>query len=70
MARVDSWKNKNSRINFFEEQLKQEYGVSWKTVIAFLIERTPFASSFGDACLNVAGGYSIDLNFGGMSNFQ
>ena len=31
--------------------------------ISFLIERTPFASSYGDACLNAAGGYSIDLKF-------
>ena len=25
-----------------------------------MIERTPFASSFGDACLDAVGGYSID----------
>ena len=28
-----------------------------------MIERTPFASSYGDACLDAAGGYSIDLKF-------
>ena len=50
-------------INFFAEYLKPESGVTWETPIAFLIERTPFASSYGDACLDAAGGYSIDLKF-------
>ena len=31
--------------------------------IAFLIERTSFASSYGDVCLDAAGGYSIGLKF-------
>ena len=50
-------------INFFEEHLKPGSGTVWETPIAFLIERTPFASSYGDACLDAAGGYSIDLKF-------
>ena len=50
-------------LNFFEEHLKPNSGFVWETPIAFLIERTPFASSFGDACLDAAGGYSIDLRF-------
>ena len=37
--------------------------------IAFLIERTPFASSYGDACLDAAGGYSIGLKFWWHINF-
>ena len=50
-------------IDFFAEYPKPSSGVAWGTPIAFLIERTPFASSYGDACLDAAGGYSIDLKF-------
>ena len=50
-------------IDFFEVYLKPESGIAWETPISFLIERTPFASSYGDACLDAAGGYSIDLKF-------
>ena len=48
-------------LDFFEKFLKPDSGVPWESPIAHLIERTPFASSFGDACLDAAGGYSIDL---------
>ena len=50
-------------LNFFGVYLKPGSGIAWETPISFLIERTPFASSYGDACLNAAGGYSIDLKF-------
>ena len=50
-------------LDFFEKFLKPDSGVPWESPIAHLIERTPFASSFGDACLDAAGGYSIDLKF-------
>ena len=50
-------------LDFFAKHLKIGSGVVWETPIAFLIERTPFASSYGDACLDAAGGYSIGLKF-------
>ena len=36
-------------------------GVKWEAPLAYLIDRTPFASTFGDACLESGGGYSIKL---------
>ena len=48
---------------FFAECLKTSSGVVWETPIAFLIEGTRFASSYGDACLDAAGDYSIGLKF-------
>ena len=48
-------------LDFFAESLKTSSDVNWEAPIAFLIERTPFASSYGDACLDAAGGYSIGL---------
>ena len=50
-------------LDLFANYLEPNSGVAWKTPIAFLIERTPFASSYGDACLDAAGGYLIDLKF-------
>ena len=47
----------------YPSHLKPGSGIAWETPISFLIERTPFASSYGDACLDAAGGYSIDLKF-------
>ena len=39
-------------LEFFAKYLKTGSGVVWETSIAFLIERTAFASSYGDACLD------------------
>ena len=39
-------------IDFFEQQLKPNSGVEWEAPIAFLIKRMPYASTFGDACLD------------------
>ena len=50
-------------IDFFEQQLKPNSGIKWEAPIAFLIKRMPFASTFGDACLEAGGGYSIKLKF-------
>ena len=44
-------------LDFLAESLKISSDVNWEAPIAFLIERTPFASSYGDACLDAAGGY-------------
>ena len=48
-------------IEFFARYLKPDSGVKWEAPIAYLIERTPFALAFVDACLESGGGYSIDL---------
>ena len=37
--------------------------MKWEEPIAFLIKRMPYASTFGDACLDAGGGYSIELKF-------
>ena len=47
-------------LGFFEEFLAPDSGGA---SIAYLIKRTPFATTFGDACLHSAGGYSINLEF-------
>ena len=38
------------KLDLFAEYLKTSSGVVWETPIAFLIERTPFEPSYGDAC--------------------
>ena len=43
--------------------LRPDSGVAWEAPIAYLIKRTPFASTFGDACLDAGGGYSLKLRF-------
>ena len=50
-------------IDFFEEALKRHSGITWESPIAFLIKRTPFATTFGDACLDAGGGYSMKMKF-------
>ena len=54
-------------LHFFAEYLKISSSVTWETptyvLIAFLIERTLFASSYGDAYLDAARGYSTDSKF-------
>ena len=50
-------------LDFFEEFLKTDSGVSWESRLAFLIKRMPFAKSWGDACLDACGGFSVNLNF-------
>ena len=48
-------------IEFFARYLKHDLRVKWEAPIAHLIDRTPFASTFGDACLESGGVYSIKL---------
>ena len=52
-----------AEIEFFRRMLQPNTGLSWETPIAHLIKRVPSATAFGDACLDGAGGYSIDLCF-------
>ena len=57
--------NKTMRyeLEFFREMLQPDSEIKWQTPIAFLIQRTPFATTVGDSCLEGAGGYSIALGF-------
>ena len=48
-------------LNFFEEFLASGSGVERETHIVYLVKRTPFATAYGDTCLNLAGDYSIGL---------
>ena len=36
-------------------------GVDWETPLGLMIQRTPFARTYGDACLHGAGGYLLEL---------
>ena len=50
-------------IDFFAENLESTSGVAWECPIAYLIKKTPLATAFGDACLDAAGGFSVELRF-------
>ena len=50
-------------LDFFKEILEPTSSVVWEAPIAYLIKKTPFAIAFGDACLDAAGGLSLELNF-------
>ena len=50
-------------IEFFKRALRPDSGVTWECPIAFLIKRMPFATTYGDACLDAGGGYSLKLKF-------
>ena len=43
--------------------LEPTSGVIWEAPIAHLIKKTPFATAYGDACLDASGGFSVDLKF-------
>ncbi len=48
-------------IDFFCEKLLPDSDIKWETPIAQIIPRMPMFTSFGDSCLEGAGGYSILL---------
>ena len=50
-------------LDFSEEFLKPDHGVSWESPLAFLIKRMPFSKACGDSCLDACGGFSIKLDF-------
>jgi hypothetical protein len=50
-------------IEFFCKKLLLESNIVWETPIAHIIPRMPTFTSFGDSCLEGAGGYSILLGF-------
>jgi hypothetical protein len=56
-------KTMRQEIEFFREKLLPESGIKWETPIAHIIPRMPTFTSFGDSCLEGAGGYCITLGF-------
>lgn len=50
-------------LDFFKKILEPSSSVVWEAPIAYLIKKTPFATAFGDACLDAAGGFSVELKF-------
>ncbi len=50
-------------IDFFREKLLPESNIKWETPIAHIIPRMPMFTSFGDSCLEGAGGYSTLLGY-------
>ena len=62
-AKYNIVKSVREEIDFFEKLLRPSSGVSWESPIAFLIKRTPFASTCGDAGLVAGGGYLLKLKF-------
>ncbi len=50
-------------IEFFHKKLLLGSNIAWETPIAHIIPRMPMFTSFGDSCLEGAGGYSILLGF-------
>ena len=57
------FRSMEEEIEFFARYMKPDLGVRWEAPIAYLIDRTPFASTFGNACLESGGGYSIKLKW-------
>jgi hypothetical protein len=50
-------------IDFFREKLLPESNIKRETPIAHIIPRMPTFTSFGDSCLDGAGGYSTSLGY-------
>ena len=57
-------------LEFIREKIQQGSGVIWRTPIAFLIQKTPFAEAYGNSSLDRAGGYSIALKFWWHLDFE
>ncbi len=56
-------KTMRQEIKFFREKLLLESNIAGETPIAHIIPQMPTFTSFGDSCLEGAGGYSILLGF-------
>jgi hypothetical protein len=53
----------HQEIEFFHEKLLPKSGICWESLIAHIIPRMPTFITFGDSCLEGAGGYSLSLGF-------
>jgi hypothetical protein len=56
-------KSMRQEIEFFREKLLPKSGIRWESSIAHIIPRMPTFITFGDSCLEGAGGYSLSLGF-------
>jgi hypothetical protein len=54
-------------LEFFQDNLKPDLGINLETPIIYLILHTPFATMIDHSSLDVAGGFSIALDFGVIS---
>jgi hypothetical protein len=50
-------------IEFFRKKLFSNSKICWESLIAHIIPRMPTFITFGDSCLEGAGGYSLSLGF-------
>ncbi len=53
----------HQEIEFFREKLLPTSEICWESPIAHIIPRIPTFTTFGDSCLEGAGGYSLSLGF-------
>jgi hypothetical protein len=53
----------HQEIEFFCEKLLPHSGIHWESLIAHIILRMLTFITFGDSCLEGAGGYSLSLGF-------
>jgi hypothetical protein len=53
----------HQEIHFFCKKLLPESNIKWETPIAHIIPQMPMFTSFGDSCLEGAGGYSTLLGY-------
>jgi hypothetical protein len=56
-------KSMRQEIEFFCEKLLPNSEICWESLIAHIIPRMPTFITFGDICLEGAGGYSLSLGF-------
>jgi hypothetical protein len=56
-------KTMHQEIYFFCKKLLPESNIKWEIPIAHIIPRMPTLTSFGDSCLEGAGGYSTSLGY-------
>ncbi len=53
----------HQEIDFFCDKLRPDSGIQWEAPIAHIIPRIPTCITFGNRCLDGAGGYSLSLGF-------
>jgi hypothetical protein len=53
----------HQEIEFFHKKLLPNSGIRWESPIAHIIPRMPTFITFGDSCLEGAGGYTFSLGF-------
>jgi hypothetical protein len=56
-------KSMHQEIDFFHEKLLPTSKICWESPIAHIKPRIPTFTTFGDSCLEGAGGYSLSLGF-------